>query len=378
MSEDDDDAKIETLQPFIHGTIQRNTLNTTHTNHDHVKSYSANEEDSNDSHTETKEKATLLDVEPLTSAVITKQSQRTNHLKILSEPQLPKTISTDAVEKKAADQLSNENTQESVFVNQRKWASLWIIFTAIYWTLTVWIPILSALSFAFSPTLIVWCVGCIGLLSTSYTVYEGKYPTDGVGRWTSFVLTAVVIIDFCILLSQGMLHGFVLMDLVRGGCHLMHCVWTSLFFYGTLRKYNPEIARIVFFLEWFDLLLSCAVIVVLQVHDNVQLDGDLRCDGMAICVVYVMYMALQLIGWMFPMMLCSSWGSKRNALIVSTHVFIVDLLTDGALILVVLREESYRKHPLIEVDVIWKTLIVIRSFSYYLVCQLWLNKRRTN
>ena len=182
-------------------------------------------------------------------------------------------------------------------------------------------------------------------------------------------MTGTVIIDFCILSLWGMLNGTTLSDRIRGSCHLIHIFWCSLFFYGKFRKSNPEIATTAFFLEWFDMAISCAVIFVL--HNAVGQDG---CFDLAICIVYFVYVVLELFGWIFPMILIESWGTEQNAKIVSTHLFFLDLTTDIMVMLAVLIEGSYTKSGLIMFDIIWKTFSVIRSFSYYLVYQLWLNK----
>merc|ERR1712048_331144 len=115
--------------------------------------------------------------------------------------------------------------------------------------------------------------------------------------------------------------------------------------------------------------MSCVVIFVL--HNAV---GDSGCFDRAVCIVYFVYVVCELFGWMFPMMVLAKWGTQKNAKIVSTHLFLLDLVTDLMVILAVLIEESYRIHIVIMLDVVWKTLCVIRSFSYYLVFQLWLEK----
>ena len=181
----------------------------------------------------------------------------------------------------------------------------------------------------------------------------------------------MIIIDFCILSLWGMLNGTSTADQIRGTCHLIHIFWCSLFFYGKFRKTNPEIATSAFFLEWFDMAVSCAVIFVL--HNE---EGDEGCFDKAICIVYFVYVILELFGWIFPMMLIETWGTEKNATIVSTHLFFLDLTTDVMVMLAVLIEESYKINGFIMFDIIWKTFSVIRSFSYYLVYQLWLKKGR--
>ena len=175
---------------------------------------------------------------------------------------------------------------------------------------------------------------CIGLFSTGYLIRyvlclcfrkiiytyilsnSCKYPsgatkndpyaTNGIGRWTAFALTGTVIIDFCILALLGMLEGTSTPDQIRGSCHLVHVFWASLFFYGKFRKTNPEIATTAFFLEWFDMTMSCIVIFILH-----NAEGEDGCFDQSICIVYFVYVVMELFGWIFPMMINESWGTEK-------------------------------------------------------------------
>jgi len=267
-----------------------------------------------------------------------------------------------------------------MFPNEGKAAALWLLFTGTYWTFVVWIPALLNLSFI-QPGFFGWCVGFIGVISCAYTLYEGKYPsgasaanpkgTAGIGRYTAILLTGTVIVDFSVLALWGMLNSTSTADKIRGSCHLAHIFWTSLFFYGKFARHNPEVAMTAFFLEWADMVMSCVVIFVL--HNEV---GDEGCFDRAICIVYFAYVVMELFGWMLPMMLIEGWGTGENAQTVSTHLFFLDLTTDIMVMLAVLIEESYKINFFIKVDIIWKTCSVIRSFSYYAVYNIWLNKGR--
>ena len=88
------------------------------------------------------------------------------------------------------------------------------------------------------------------------------YATNGIGRYTAIMLTGTVIVDFCVLSFWFLLEGGSTADVIRGCCHLGHIFWMTLFFYGKFRKKNPEIATTAFFMEWFDMAVSCAVVFV--------------------------------------------------------------------------------------------------------------------
>ena len=90
-------------------------------------------------------------------------------------------------------------TKEELF------GKIWLIYTSVYWTSLVWIPIIVSLSFKPFDSLIMWCAGCIGVFSAFYTLLSGDYPsgsskdkpnaTDGIGRITTAILTIIVIAD---------------------------------------------------------------------------------------------------------------------------------------------------------------------------------------
>ncbi len=97
-------------------------------------------------------------------------------------------------------------------------------------------------------------------------------------------------------------------------------------------------------------------------------------------------------------MICiQGWGTEKNAKNVAMHLFILDIVTDFPLIIAILVEGktflpsffqsvpnekkmyvkmigSYRYHPIIFIDILWKTLSTIRSMSYYMVYYVWLAK----
>lgn len=75
-----------------------------------------------------------------------------------------------------------------------------------------------------------------------------------------------------------------------------------------------------------------------------------------------------------PMMCFESWGTQKNGKLVSTHLFLLDVTTDVMVMLTVLIDESYTVNGLIKFDLIWKSVAAIRSFSYYLVYQIWLDQ----
>jgi len=59
---------------------------------------------------------------------------------------------------------------------------------------------------------------------------------------------------------------------------------------------------------------------------------------------------------------------------VSTHLFLLDFLADTPVIITIIATGAYQSEPIIFIDCVWKTALIIRSLSYYLVYQLWFDK----
>jgi len=74
------------------------------------------------------------------------------------------------------------------------------------------------------------------------------------------------------------------------------------------------------------------------------------------------------------MMLIEGWGTEPYGKRASTHLFILDFVTDVPVIITIITSDAYKSHPIIFIDCIWKTLLTVRSLSYYLVYQMWFDK----
>jgi len=144
------------------------------------------------------------------------------------------------------------------FDNEPLAAKLWLGFTATYWTLVIWIPIIFTRSFV-SEGFIGWCVGTVGMFSVFYTIKEGKYPsgstkddlngTESIGRLSAFILSSVVVLDLIALAFYDFEEGPTIASDIRGSMHFIHLIWTSLFYFNRFYRSNPDIATTAFFLE---------------------------------------------------------------------------------------------------------------------------------
>eukprot|EP01084_Bolivina_argentea_P118034 209517_1 len=141
----------------------------------------------------------------------------------------------------------------SIFTNEGGVALAWLIYTAVYWTLLMWIPTLIYKSFE-TKGLLIWCIGCVGFMACSYTLYEDKYPsgstkdneleTKSIGRYTCCLLTTAVITDVCVLIFYSVIVAdkIIISDAIRLTFHCIHIFWTSLFFYNKFYQYHYHMA----------------------------------------------------------------------------------------------------------------------------------------
>lgn len=203
--------------------------------------------------------------------------------------------------------------------NEGKITFAWLLFTGLYWTILIWIPTIQTLSFG-TGGFIAWCLGFIGLVSSSYTLYEGKYPsgatstdqfeTKGIGRYTAALLTICMIVDVCVLIFIALINDDYkidednVMDAIRLTLHCISIFWASLFFYNKFYRFHAHMATVAFFTEWVDIIWS--VIVAYTLNELLLDDGE---DRTAIHYVYFCFIVIELCGWMVPMMLLPKWVS---------------------------------------------------------------------
>jgi len=196
--------------------------------------------------------------------------------------------------------------------------------------------------------------------------------TDGIGRYSAFTLSSVVTLDLIILAFYDFKDGTTIADDIRASMHLIHLVWASLFFFNRFYHSNPDIAVTAFFAEWLDLAIT--IVVLFIIHQALSTSSNSSCLNQAICVCYGLFLACKLIGWIFPMMLIVGWGTELYGKRAATHLFILDIVTDVPVVITILITGAYKSDAVIFIDCIWKTLLTVRSLSYYLVYQIWFDK----
>ena len=117
--------------------------------------------------------------------------------------------------------------------------------------------------------------------------------------------------------------------------------------------------------------VALTVIVLFILHNAID---DATCFNSTICTVYYISFIFQLIGWLVPMMSIPGWGTEKDGRKVSTHLFVLDIFTDIPIIIAILSTDAYSEHAIIFIDVLWKTVLTIRSLGYYAVYEIWLQK----
>eukprot|EP01084_Bolivina_argentea_P149776 261621_1 len=277
-----------------------------------------------------------------------------------------------------ATKTSDLSVKASIFGNREGRVTFaWLLYTSLYWTILIWIPTLQTMSFG-TEGFIIWCLGFIAMISCSYTLYEGKYPsgststdsfeTTSIGRYTATFLTTCVIIDICALIFIVAINDYEITSVYNGfrlGLHAISVFWASLFFYNKFYRYHSLMATKAFFIEWADIIWT---IIVSYTLNEFMLDKNEEMTG--VHYTYFSFICIELCGWMLPMMLLKNWGSQEYAQTVSLHLLILDLATDIPIIIVVFAYEAYKDNPLLFVDILWKSFLIIRSVSYYLVNQM--------
>jgi len=125
-----------------------------------------------------------------------------------------------------------------------------------------------------------------------------------------------------------------------------------------------------FFIEWVDIAWTMVISYTLT-----QFSADDEPKS-AVNYVYFCFIAIELCAWMLPMMISPKWGTQEYAKTVTLHLLILDLATDIPVIITVFVEEAYQDNPLLFIDMIWKSTLLIRSISYYLVNQVLYKAKR--
>jgi len=52
------------------------------------------------------------------------------------------------------------------------------------------------------------------------------------------------------------------------------------------------------------------MVVAFILHESLATNPNASCLNEAICVIYGLFLACKLIGWIFPMMLIEGWGTE--------------------------------------------------------------------
>jgi len=144
-----------------------------------------------------------------------------------------------------------------------------------------------------------------------------------------------------------------------------------IFFYNRFHESNPDVATTAFWSEWIDMLIGA--IIVLYIHNTDEIKNT-TCLHRPLCITYFVFVVVQLIGWLLPMMIIAGWGTEKGAKNVCLHLFILDLCSDLPVVATVLANNTYEDYGIVFFDTVWKTCLLIRSVSYYVVYQLWLGK----
>ena len=99
------------------------------------------------------------------------------------------------------------------FFQSSLYAKIWLIYTALYWTFIVWIPILASFSFdGHLSSFILWCLGFIAIVCCAYSIWNGHFPSNNdnktqmstIGQYT----TACPSSNGCIGYTDGFAIGF--------------------------------------------------------------------------------------------------------------------------------------------------------------------------
>eukprot|EP01084_Bolivina_argentea_P183091 315995_1 len=254
----------------------------------------------------------------------------------------------------------------------------WLIYTAVYWTLLTWIPILIKKSFnANLSGFIIWCFGFIGMVSHGLALCANEYPSGaslknkfqihGIGRWTASILTSTIIIDCFILVYfsvdfdniNNLDHVIYDTNLCRLIFHFIHVFWASLFFINRFITFQKSMAITTFILIWINIIWNCVISFTVTNPSSID-------------IIYFLIIGIQLICWMGPMMFNTKWGTDKYAQTVSIHLLLLDLFTNIPIIITILATQSYKYNMILVFDLIWKSFLVQRSVSLYFVKQVFL------
>lgn len=157
-------------------------------------------------------------------------------------------------------------------------------------------------------------------------------------------------------------------DLILISAHTVSIFWCSFFYYGRFKEINPEIANVVFISEWLDILMTIIAFAMLVWFYD---DG---CNGHWLCHFYFVIIPIKFIVWILPMMTMKQWGTKKNATNVSIQVFTTNIMTNLPIIMLIGYTKLYSDYIVIYIDLLLKTIIIIRGTAYYLIFNVWLNR----
>ncbi len=233
------------------------------------------------------------------------------------------------------------------------------MFVALYWNICVLLRCVFDNEIALNYEYYTWFGGMIGLFCIFDACLSGYSAETAVAKPFIAFCCLLISVD-CIMHAYGLLAKLDESDDAVGEVMMtFHCIalLSSILFYSSSFKRGVGYSFVV---QWIDIILMFVVIEILNsnlIHD---------CFGEALCVGYFVVFTVKIIVWFMPMIFGYA-DHKRN---VHIHMTVLDLCTDGPLLLTIFITKGWTVNAFVFVDIAFKLVVLCVSISYHFVINI--------
>eukprot|EP01083_Nonionella_stella_P157690 512214_1 len=240
---------------------------------------------------------------------------------------------------------------------------VWVIFVALYWNICVLARCILDNEIALNYEYYTLLLGMIGIFCIADACFAGYSADTAYGR-PFIAFTCLIISTDCVAHAYELLSGLDdKEDVVGETMMICHCIalLSSIVFYSTSFKKGVGYSLGV---QWIDVILMFIVIEIL----NTSYIGN--CFSKALCSGYFVVFTIKIIFWFTPMIFGYVDDDKR----IHLHMVLLDTFTDLPLVLIIIFSHGYNVHPFVFVDIVFKVIVLLISYSYHLMINLILKR----
>ena len=247
---------------------------------------------------------------------------------------------------------------------------IWILYVSIYYSILTLAASLAENEISTKIEYYLWFLAMIGVSGVWHAFLNGyNADSDGPGKSMVAFTCLIMSIDWLIRAFYALKLGELSWnDITVILLNSITILISMVFFYGYHLRNRYIFAWFMLFVEYIDILLMWIVIMILQNVLDVNNNGS--CFDTKICNGYWIILCIKIIVYFIPII--AGYMSTEKA--IHIHMLILNTLTDLPLVIIIIVSKGYQKHWFIFIDIVFKILILLKTYGYHGVINLALKK----